>query len=233
MIIRHMKKYFISGLLAILPLFGTIYVLISIYKLAVKTVEKIIPIKSIVNFFMVYNTKLAQAGSLVSFLVSLISILTIMVVIVILGFLVSGFFNMSKIKSLELLILKIPLAKSIYGTFKQLGDLIFSSDAKSYKKTVLVEYPRKGLFSMGLVTSESNPIVAKVLENDKLYNIFIPTSPNPTSGVFLIVPKEDVLELDIKIDDAFKMIISGGAIIPRESIEKFKEEKEYLNGKSE
>lgn len=232
MIRKHIKKYFISGLLAILPLFGTIYVLMSIYKLAVKTVENIIPIKSIVNFFMVSNTKLAQAGELVSFLVSLISILTIMIIIVILGFLVSGFFNISKIKSLELLILKIPLAKSIYVTFKQLGELILSSDAKSYKKTVLIEYPRKGIFSMALVTSESNKIASKVLEENNLYNIFIPTSPNPTSGVFLIVPKSEVIELDIKIDDAFKMIISGGAIIPKEDISKLTEEKEFLNEKS-
>ncbi len=226
MLFKNTRKYFISGLLAGLPLFATIYVLLFIYNLAVKTVEKIIPIRAISEMFVGYNAKLASVSELVSFLVATIAIFIIMFSIMVLGFLVSHFFNRSKIRSIELLILKIPLAKSLYTTFKQLSQLIFSKENKSYKKTVLIEYPRKGIYSLALVTSEENLLAEKVLNRKGLYNLFVPTSPNPTSGVFLVVPMEEVVELDIKIDDAFKMIISGGAIIPNGNIEKLKKKGE-------
>jgi uncharacterized membrane protein len=222
MLIKNVRKYFIAGLLAGLPLFATIYVLMFIYNMAVKAVEKIIPIKTISEMFVDYNAKLASVSELVSFLVATISILIIMFSVMVLGFLVSHFFNRSKIKSLELIILRIPLAKSLYSTFKQLSKLVFSKDTKSYKKTVLIEYPRKGIYSLALVTNEKNEVASEVLGREELYNLFVPTSPNPTSGVFLIVPIEETIELDIKIDDAFKMIISGGAIIPSENIENLK-----------
>lgn len=154
MLIKNVRKYFIAGLLAGLPLFATIYVLMFIYNMAVKAVEKIIPIKTISEMFVDYNAKLASVSELVSFLVATISILIIMFSVMVLGFLVSHFFNRSKIKSLELIILRIPLAKSLYSTFKQLSKLVFSKDTKSYKKTVLIEYPRKGIYSLALVTNE-------------------------------------------------------------------------------
>ncbi len=90
----------------------------------------------------------------------------------------------------------------------------------------MIEYPRKGIYSLALVTSEENLLAEKVLNRKGLYNLFVPTSPNPTSGVFLVVPMEEVVELDIKIDDAFKMIISGGAIIPNGNIEKLQKKGE-------
>lgn len=217
--LKHAKKYFLSGLLSVLPLFATVYVLIFIYSLAVKMVQKIIPTRRIVEMFLTNHTQLATISELVSFSVSFISILIIMFIIMVLGFIVSKFLNISKMKSLELLILKIPLAKSLYSTFKQLSDLILK-DNKSYKKTVLIEYPRKGIYSMALVTNEQNKIASEVLEEKELYNLFVPTSPNPTSGIFLIVPKKDTIELDIKIEEAFKMIISGGAIVPDSKLEK-------------
>lgn len=211
--VKHAKKYFISGLLSILPLFATVYVLIFIYGLAVKMVQTIIPTRRIVEFFLTTHTQLATISELVSFLVSFISILIIMLIIMLLGIIVSKFLNLSKMKSLELIILKIPLAKSLYSTFKQLIDLILKEN-KSYKKAVLIEYPRKGIYSMALVTNEENKIISEALDEKEIYNLFVPTSPNPTSGFFLIVPKKDTMELDIKIEEAFKMIISGGAIVP-------------------
>lgn len=109
---------------------------------------------------------------------------------------------------------KIPFINQIYSTISQIIDILKSDRTTTYQKVVAVEYPRRGIYSIGFLTAEKNEALEKATGIDKMYNIFIPTSPNPTSGMFIIANAKDVHILDIKIDDAVKLIISGGVITP-------------------
>lgn len=208
------KKYFLTGLLAILPMSATFYIFLAAYNFLTSRIEKIIPVKKIAKSLISKEDSLEPWLPVVTFIIGFLTLIIIFFIVVIIGYIVANMLNKSRIAWFENMIMKIPLAKPIYGTFKQISDLVLSKDNVSYKKAVLVEYPRKGLWSLGLLTKNTNFIAESSLGEKVICNIFIPTSPNPTSGMFIMIPKEDIVELDIKIDDAFKMIVSGGAIIP-------------------
>lgn len=114
----------------------------------------------------------------------------------------------------EKIVYRVPLISLIYGGFKELSGAILGQNASIFKKVVLVEYPRKGIYSVGFVTSETKGEVQEKT-NKKTINVFLPTTPNPTSGMFVLVPEEDVISLDMSVADGMKMIISGGAVVPK------------------
>lgn len=155
---------------------------------------------------------------------SVINILTIVIVITILtivGYTLNHVFFNKIVNTVKKIFEKAPVIKYIYTTVSQLVSLVSSDKALSYKKVAAIEYPRKGIYSIGFITAERNQLMEANLNGEEVYNIFIPTSPNPTSGMFIVVPKSETMILDIKVDDAIKLIISGGAIVP-----KFDEEEE-------
>lgn len=216
----NLKRYFIAGLISVLPLFATVYVIKFIFEIAISSIEKILPVQRIVTSFLDKYADSYIQSEYVDFLVAAVSILLSFIIIFIgiylIGVWISHFINKERIRYFENIFLKLPLAKPIYTTFKQLSVIIFSNEYKSYKKVVLVEYPRKGIYSLGFLTKTGNSIVENVIDGTKIYNVFIPTSPNPTSGMFIMLPSDEVKELDLKVEEAFKMVISGGAIVPLE-----------------
>ncbi len=106
---------------------------------------------------------------------------------------------------------QIPLVNRIYRAIQQISEAILSGRQEVFKKVVLVEYPRKGIYSIGIMTADTGGLVQSKLPKDSI-SVFLPTTPNPTSGYLLFIPKEDAIILDISVEDALKMIISGGAI---------------------
>lgn len=109
---------------------------------------------------------------------------------------------------------KIPLVKQVYTTLKQVMDAFFNqSTMNAFKKVVLIEYPRKGLFQLGFLTNSGSEALNNATGHE-IVNIFLPTTPNPTSGMLVMVPKEDVIELDLPVEDGIKLILSGGVLIP-------------------
>jgi len=113
----------------------------------------------------------------------------------------------------EKFLMKIPFFRSIYISLKKVLEAMFSQHHDSFKKPVLFEYPRKGLFQIGFLTRKTSPYFDAVTGKE-LYNIFLPTTPNPTSGMFILVPREETILLDISIEEALKLIISGGILSP-------------------
>lgn len=113
----------------------------------------------------------------------------------------------------ERLFFKIPLVGKIYVAIKQISSAFLGKRRGIFKRVVLLEYPRKGIHSVGFVTSKSKGEVQAKIKK-KVLNIFVPTTPNPTSGVFLLVPEEETIPLDISVEDGLKLIISGGVVIP-------------------
>lgn len=212
--IKKFKAYFYTGLIALLPIVLTVYIfnwIVGIMMSLLGNSFVTIIIKKLLLIFV-------EEGNMdyyFQLLVYFISLVTMIVGTCLVGFTLKIVFFAQIIKKAKELFIKIPLIKQVYTTISQIIDVTISDREKSYQKVVMVEYPRKGIYSIGFLTSEDNFLISEAIgKNEKLYNVFIPTSPNPTSGMFIVVPECEVKILDIKIDDAVKLIISGGVILP-------------------
>ena len=211
---KKLKAYFFTGLIASLPFFLTAFILIKIFQMMIKQINDILPIENILVLFLKYfDGNVFFAKNTVLILTYLLTFIIIYISIIILGIILVHFISAEKIKWFEEELLKIPLVKPLYNTIKQIREVVFSKKNMAYKRVLWIEYPRKGIYSLGFLTNEKVARAEKLSEK-KLINVFIPTSPNPTSGMFLMVPLEDVIEVDITIEEAIKLIISGGAILP-------------------
>ncbi|MGL4944860.1 MAG: DUF502 domain-containing protein, partial [Fusobacteriaceae bacterium] len=164
------------------------------------------------------SVELSETTTSVEFLMNIsINILTVILIltfVIFIGYTLKHVVFSKIIKYVNELFLRAPLIKHIYSTITQIVSVFSNDRMNSYQKVVIIEYPRKGIYSMGFLTSESNSVFEKRLNKEKMFNIFIPTSPNPTSGMFIVMEESEVNILDIKVDEAIKLIISGGVIVP-------------------
>lgn len=183
----HLKKYFLSGLIVVVPISLTIYILIII----VKFTDKLYPI------------------SYLPFYVPGFGIIITFCIILLVGIITTNFIGKRFIFISERIIARIPMVKVIYNSIKQIVEAIFSTDDKGFRRVVLIEYPRKGIFTMAFVTGITRGEVQEKTEK-KVLNVFVPTTPNPTSGFYLMVPEDEVKDLNITPDEAFRLIVSGG-----------------------
>ena len=143
------------------------------------------------------------------------------------GLIATNFLGQRLVVWSEAILDKIPLVRSIYNASKQVILAVFGTNSQAFRKVLLVEYPRKGLWSLAFQTGVSNPLVNGAV-GQELVSIFIPTTPNPTSGFLMMVPKTDVIELSMTIDEALKFIISLGVMQPHQMSEKFKLDKKKV-----
>ena len=192
--LKKIRNIFITGIVVILPLAGSVYVLYFVFNIIDNVTEPLIE--------LLFGRELPGVGTIITFLT-----------ILLIGFLATNIFGRKIISFTEKILLKIPLFNSIYISIKQVLDAIFSQRHTSFKKPVLFEYPRKGLYQIGFLTKDSSPYFDSIT-GKKLYNIFLPTTPNPTSGMFIMVPVDEAILLDLSIEDSLKLIISGGIINP-------------------
>ena len=131
------------------------------------------------------------------------------------GWFAKGFIGRSVIRWAEGLVNRTPIVRSVYGGLKQIAETVFAQTETSFDKACLVEYPRKGLWAIAFIsTSAKGEIDASVSSNDDLLSLFLPTTPNPTSGFLLFVPRRDVIELEMSVEDAAKLVISAGLVYP-------------------
>ncbi len=195
---KNLRNYFISGLLFWIPLGLSIVVI----KFFLELVNDIVPAEYLPE--KLFNLDNAIPGS---------GIVWVILIIVITGALVSNFIGRKLLELWERLLNKIPGFRGIYKALKQLSDTVLSSSGNSFKKAVLVEYPRKGMWTIAFQTGNYQGEVGKII-GEEIVNIYVPTTPNPTSGFFIMLPKNDVIELEMSIDEAFKLIISTGVVEP-------------------
>ncbi len=217
---RGLRGYFYAGLIVILPLFLTIFIINWIINLIIAvTMESFFTvfINNAISFFGIEDNLHLKTA------VYILYLLSILILITFIGYITKNIIGKKITRSINRVIGKLPIVKHIYTTINQIVSLISSDKGNTYKRAVAVEYPRKGIYSIGFLTSETNEALSKS-EGKDLCNIFIPTSPNPTSGMFICVEKKDVIFLDMKIDDAVKLIISGGVIVPEMEKEENSEE---------
>lgn len=222
--IKKFKAYFYTGLIALLPIVLTVYIFNWIVGIMMSLLGNSFVTIIIKNILLVFVEE-GDMDYYFQLLVYFISLVTMIIGTCFVGFTLKIVFFAKIIKKAKELFIKIPLIKQVYTTISQIIEVAVSDREKSYQKVVMVEYPRKGIYSIGFLTSEDNFLIGSAIgREEKVYNVFIPTSPNPTSGMFIVVPESEVKILDIKIDDAIKLIISGGVILPeKKEIEKIED----------
>ena len=195
------RRYFLAGILVTSPILITAYVTWMIITFIDNQVAGILPES------LDFTKKLPHQIPGLGLIISIIAITFI-------GALTPGFIGRTLLKTGERVLDKMPVIRSIYGAIKQIMETVMSTNSESFREVVLVEYPRKGIWVIGFVTGETKGEV-QTLNKEKLINVFIPTTPNPTSGFLLFLPKKDLVYMAMKVEDAVKMVISGGIVTPK------------------
>lgn len=195
---RPLKRYFITGLLLWIPVAITIWVLAWIVGTLDQTLLLLPQTLQPVRLFGVHVPGLGV-------------ILTVLVILAT-GVIGHNIIGQRLIRFWEGVLSRIPVVKSIYYSVKQVSDTLFSSSGEAFRKALLVEYPRKGMWTIAFLTGQPGGDAANHLQDH--YSVYVPTTPNPTSGFFLMVPKREVVDLDMTVDEALKYIISMGVVPP-------------------
>ncbi len=144
----------------------------------------------------------------------LVGALFTFVVILMSGVIVRHFFGHEVVRLWERVLSRVPVARTLYGGIKQLFEAVVNSGTNSYNRVVLIEYPRRDLWVLAFTTGEARGPVRDALAGRRLVNCFVPTTPNPTSGFYLVIPEEDITDVDLSVEDAFKVIMSAGLVTP-------------------
>lgn len=200
-----MKKYFITGLLIWIPLAITFWVL----QLIVGTMDQ----------SLLFVPARLRPENLFGFRVPGIGVILTLFVVFVTGLLTANILGQRLLRFWESVLARIPIVKSIYYSVKQVSDTLFSSKGVAFRKALLVQYPRQGSWTIAFLTGKPGGDVARSLHGDYV-SVYVPTTPNPTSGFFLMMPRSDVTELDMSVDDALKYIISMGVVTPAASVQK-------------
>lgn len=194
-----MKKYFITGLLVLVPLLITAWVISSIIG-AMDQSLLLLPAS--------WRPK-AQWGLDIPGVGALLTLIMIFVT----GVVATNFFGQQIVLLWEALVARVPVVKSIYASVKQVSDTLFSESGNAFRQAVLVEFPRKNVWTIAFVTGTPGGDVANHLIGDYV-SVYVPTTPNPTGGYFLMMKREDLMPLDMSVDAALKYIISMGVVSP-------------------
>jgi len=202
----RLKQYFITGLLVWLPMGVTVWVLLwllgildGIFLGVLSAAEAMVP----------------ALGPLANRLRHIPGLGVILVAIVILGtgLFVANMFGQWWLRQWHRLMTRIPVVRSIYSSVKQVSDTLFSGNGQAFSKALLIQYPRAGAWTIAFVTGKPEGEVSCHLQGD-FVSVYVPTTPNPTSGFFLMVPRADVVELNMSVDEALKYVISMGVVAP-------------------
>lgn len=146
-----------------------------------------------------------------------VGVIFFLVFTILVGWIAKGLIGRSMIRFAETLVDRTPVVRSIYSGIKQIAETVFAQSERSFEKACMVQYPRKGIWAIGFISTQAKgEILARSDVMGELISVFVPTTPNPTSGFLLYFPAEDVIELDMSIEDAAKLVISAGLVYPPE-----------------
>ena len=198
LMIARLKNYLFTGILVTAPVALTFWIAISLVKFFDKLVTPLIPI------YLNPNTYLPRD-------LPGLGLIVLLVILILIGSVTANFFGSWILKQTDRFISKIPLIKTFYKTIKQILETILRTNSQAFRDAVLVEYPRRGAWVIGFTTGEVKGEVKKKI-NTPLVNVFVPTTPNPTSGFLLMIPKKELKYLNVSVDEAIKTIVSAGII---------------------
>ena len=195
---KRLRNYFISGLLFWIPLALSVIVI----KFFLELVNNLIPQKYLPEAIFKLDTTIPGSG-----------IILVLIVILVTGVMVTNILGRKLVALWEKVLNKIPGFRNVYNVLKKVSDTVFNTSTDSFRKAFLIQYPSKGIwviaFQSGDYRGEAESIIG-----EEIMNLFVPTTPNPTSGFFVMMAKKDAFELDMSVEEAFKLVISAGVVTP-------------------
>ncbi len=195
-----LRAYFFAGILVTAPISITIYLSwIFVHYIDIK-VANLLPAH--------YNPE-----TYLPFATPGLGLLIVVTALTLIGWVAASFLGRYFHRIIDHLLAKVPVVRSVYGTVKQLFETVLAQRSGAFREAVLVEYPRHGMWAIGFLTGRTEGEIQNLTE-DEMINVFIPTTPNPTSGFLLFVPKSETVELSMSVEEAIKMVISGGIVTP-------------------
>ncbi len=190
----YLRRYFITGLLVIIPIWGTYLVLSTLLRF----------LEGFLGNFLKGYGKVYFPG---------LGIIALFVLILLTGLLATNYIGKRTVALWEDIMQRVPLVRNVYSVIKHVVDTVSLQGEEHFNRVVLVEFPREGMYSIGFVTGVARGEV-QTLTAERVMNVFVPTTPNPTTGFFLFVPENKVIPLSMSVEDGMKMIISGGLYTP-------------------
>ena len=197
-LLTRLRNYLISGLLFWIPLILTIIVI----KFFLEFINSLVPQEYLPEAIFNLDTSIPGSGIILLFLIILIT-----------GILVTNILGRRLVALWEKLLNRIPGFRNIYNILKKVSDTVLNTSSQSFKKAFLIQYPSKGIWVIAFQSGDYRGEAESIIGEETI-NLFVPTTPNPTSGFFILIPKKDAFELDISVEDAFKLVISAGVVTP-------------------
>ncbi len=198
---RRLRNYFLTGLMIAGPVGITLYIAWSIIRAVDNLVKPLIPAQYDPNNFLPFD-------------VPGFGLVVAVVAIMALGFLTANLVGRSLLQFGESILARLPMVSTLYGGLKQLFETVMTQSNKTFRQVGIIQYPRPGIWAIVLISTEAKGEVAAKIDGDELMGCFLPTTPNPTSGFLLFVPKKDITILEMGTEDAAKLIISAGLVAP-------------------
>ena len=199
-VLGRLRAWFLTGLLVTAPVLLTVYITWAAIELIDGQVASILP-----GFNQLVFANIPGAGLIIG-----------LILITAIGAIAAGFLGRWIIKLGEAILNRMPVVRTIYGASKQILETVISTQSDAFRDAVLVEYPRRGLWVIGFVTGGTRGEVAEHIDIE-MVNVFIPTTPNPTSGFLLFCPRDEIIYLEMSVEDAVKLVVSGGIVHPPEN----------------
>lgn len=195
---KRLRNYFISGLLFWIPLALSVMVI----KFFLELVNSLVPPQFLPETLFNINTDFLGSG-----------VVWVVLVILLTGVLVTNIIGRKVVELWERFLNKIPGFRGIYSALKKLSSTMLSPSSENFKKALLVQYPREGMWTIAFQSGSYRGEVETII-GEEIINLYVPTTPNPTSGFFIMMPKKDTIELKMSVEEAFKLIISTGVVTP-------------------
>lgn len=213
-----LRASFLTGIVVIAPVALTIWLVWSLIGWVDSVVLPFLPDayspEHLINRYLLGNTRPDDAGW-VSINIRGLGVLVFLIFTLVVGWIAKGLIGRSLIAWAESLVDRLPVVRSIYSGVKQISETVFAQSERSFETACLFQYPRKGIWAIGFISTRAKGEISDRAETSgELLSIFVPTTPNPTSGFLLFLPREDVIELDMSIEDAAKLVISAGLVYP-------------------
>ncbi len=196
----RLRAYFFAGVLVTAPLAITFWLVWQVISWIDRSIKPLIPAQ--------YNPE-----TYLPFSVPGIGLVVSVVFLILVGAFAAGFVGRLVVRMSERVLARMPVVRSIYGATKQIFETVLAQSSRAFRDVVLVEYPRRGIWAIGFITGATEGEVQELTE-DVVVNVFLPTTPNPTSGFLLFVPKSDLIYLNMSVEEGIKMVVSGGIVTP-------------------
>jgi uncharacterized membrane protein len=196
--VKRLRNYFISGLLFWIPLALSVMVI----KFFLELIDSLVPQKYLPEVIFNLDTTIPGSG-----------IILVLLVILITGVMVTNILGRKVVALWEKVLNKIPGFRNVYNVLKKVSDTVFNTSTESFRKAFLIQYPSNGIWVIAFQSGDYRG-EAKSIIGEEIMNLFVPTTPNPTSGFFVMMAKKDAFELDMSVEEAFKLVISAGVVTP-------------------